>query len=263
MSKAEVSTPVVNKHYAYINPVQFGYDACEPSHAFGPAIRTHWLLHFIAEGSGTFCNARGTHTLRAGDIFVIAPYEETYYEADATTPWSYIWIGFTCSNELPTSLPDVLHCPTAARLFEDMKRCAEREGGRTEYLCAKIWELFSLLTEEKHAVTDYVKAALALLHTEYVNGITVSRVAELLHINRSYLSVLFKKRMGVSVAEYLTDYKMKRAAELMTKKHMSITVTALSVGYPDVYTFSKAFKKHFGMSPRAYKKQPPCQAESP
>jgi len=69
--------------------------------------------------------------------------------------------------------------------------------------------------------------------------------------------------MGVSVAEYLTDYKMKRAAELMTKKHMSVTVTALSVGYPDVYTFSKAFKKHFGMSPRAYKKQPPCQAESP
>jgi len=49
----------------------------------------------------------------------------------------------------------------------------------------------------------------------------------------------------------------------MTKKHMSVTVTALSVGYPDVYTFSKAFKKHFGMSPRAYKKQPPCQAESP
>lgn len=255
MSRAEVSTPVVNKHYAYINPVQFGYEDCKPSHAFGPAIRTHWLLHFVAEGQGTFRTARGVYTLRAGDIFVIAPYEETYYEADAAAPWSYIWIGFTCSHDLPHPLPDTLHCPTAARLFEQMKQCAEREGGRTEFLCAKIWELFSLLAEDMRADTDYVKAALDLIHTEYVNGITVSRIAALLHVNRSYLSVLFKQRTGVGIAEYMTNYRMTRATELMEKKHMGITVTALSVGYPDVYTFSKAFKKRFGTSPRAYKEQ--------
>ena len=248
----DLSVPVLNKHYAHINPVQFGYETCERSHAFGPAIRTHWLLHFVADGRGLFRTATHTYRLSRGDIFVIPPYAETYYEADAEQPWEYIWIGFRCHGELPHPLPDTVHCPAARSIFEDMKRCADMDGGRTEYLCGKIWELFSVLAEGEDHTADYVERAVNLIHTEYVNGITAQRIAELLHLNRSYLSVLFKKRMGLGVAEYLAQYRMKRAVELLTVKDKSITVTALSVGYPDVYTFSKAFKKRFGLSPRAY-----------
>ena len=38
---------IVNEHLPGLNPVQFGSERCAPSHAFGPAVRTHWLLHYV------------------------------------------------------------------------------------------------------------------------------------------------------------------------------------------------------------------------
>lgn len=42
--------------------------------------------------------------MHAGNIFVIPPYLETYYQADAQNPWHYVWIGFTADARLPEAL---------------------------------------------------------------------------------------------------------------------------------------------------------------
>lgn len=247
-----VNEYVADKGYRGINPMQFGYERCERSHAFGPAVRTYYLLHYVADGRGVFRTSARTYHLSKGDIFVIRPYEQTYYEADADDPWEYIWIGFTADAPLPLTLADVITCPSAGKVFESMKRCRERHRGKTEFLCGKLWELLSVLMDMADDDTDYVDRALNLIHIEYVNGITVGAIAEQLRLDRSYLSVIFKRRLGVSPAEYLIDYRMRLAAELLVDKGMRISLTAASVGYTDVYTFSKAFKKHMGLSPRAF-----------
>ncbi len=249
---ANVSEFVEDKAYADLSPMQFGYESCAPSHAFGPAVRTYYLLHYIAEGKGMFRTEHGTYHLSQGDMFVIRPYEQTYYEASADDPWTYIWIGFTVGGTLPTDLPDVLTCPQAGGIFAAMKRCRDRHRGRTEFLCSKLWELFSVLMDATDDNTNYVDKTLHLIHAEYVNGITVGDIAKQLRLDRSYLSVLFKQRMGQSPAAYLMAYRMRRAAELLRDRNMRISLTAASVGYTDVYTFSKAFKKYYGVSPRAY-----------
>ena len=71
---------IIDREYPGFNPVQFGYEDCRPGHAVGPGIRTHWLLHYVVWGKGIFCRDGVTHEVRPGDIFVIPPYEETYYE---------------------------------------------------------------------------------------------------------------------------------------------------------------------------------------
>ena len=81
---------IVNEHLPGLNPVQFGSERCAPSHAFGPAVRTHWLLHYVISGQGRFTREGETHPVHAGNIFVIPPYLETYYQADAQTPWHYV-----------------------------------------------------------------------------------------------------------------------------------------------------------------------------
>ena len=56
--------------------------------------------------------------------------------------------------------------------------------------------------------------------------------------------------------ELLSDAldKAEKAAELLTVYGQSPSTAGISVGYPDLYHFSKIFKKHFGVSPREYQK---------
>ena len=87
------------------------------------------------------------------------------------------------------------------------------------------------------------------------NGITVQEIADRLNLNRSYLSTLFKERQGIAPQQDLLKVRMERAAELMTLYRERPSVACASVGYSDLYNFSKVFKVYFGMSPRNYQLQ--------
>lgn len=251
--KAEI---VIDQNYKDFSPMQFGSENCVPGHFYGPAVRTHWLLHYVVYGFGTFVRGGVSHSVKPGDIFVIPPYEETYYEADKKNPWRYIWIGFTTLGDVPEQLKEpVLHCPAAGAVFEDMLRCGKMENGRSAFLAAKIWELVSILQEGGETTTDVIELALSCIHSEYANGITVQQVAERLNMNRSYFSELFKDRVGMSPQKYLIHLRLERAAELLTVYGESPTTASISVGYPDIYHFSKIFKQYFGVSPRIYQKR--------
>lgn len=247
---------IIDQHYKGYNPVQFGSQNCAPGHFFGPSVRTHWLLHYVVSGTGIFVRDGVTYQVKAGDIFVIPPYEETYYEADTKNPWRYIWIGYTTDEEVPKPLENsVVHCPGAGKIFDDMQRCDKLENGRSAFLTAKIWELISVLLEGGEEAQDYVNKALHYMQSEYVHGITVQQVAERLNINRSYFSELFREKIGMSPQQYLIRLRLERAAELLAVYGESPTTVAVSVGYPDIYHFSKIFKQYFGMSPRNYRKE--------
>lgn len=243
---------VADQGYNGLNPMQFGYQSCPPAHSFGPAIRTHWLIHFVVSGCGTFDAGGKSYRVSAGEMFVIAPYEETFYIADQSDPWSYIWIGFT-AHELPLSLDYVIRCPEAQRIFTKMKDCNNLEGGRSAYLSARLWDLFALLLENKSPQPNYyIDKALDCIHSEYMHGITVDEIAKRLNLNRMYFSTLFKKSTGISPKQYLFNYRMNVAATLILHKKASVSVAASSVGYTDVFNFSKMFKRHFGISPSQY-----------
>ena len=250
----EKSEIVIDKQYSGYNPVQFGSESCYPGDDFGPFVRTHWLLHYVVYGCGIFERDGVRHEVNSGDIFVIPPYEETYYAADMNKPWRYIWIGFTTEEkEIPVLAEPVIHCPGAGAVFEDMLRCGKMENGRSAFLSGKIWELFGVLMDGGEPNVGYVEKALHCLNSEYMNGVTVQQVADRLNINRSYLSELFKEQMGVSPQTYLINLRLEKAAELLTVYGESPTTAGISVGYPDLYHFSKMFKQHFGMSPRKYR----------
>ena len=235
-----------------LNPVQFGYEDCDKSHSFGPAVRTHWLIHFVVSGFGFFRIGDKEYRVKPGEMFVIPPYVETYYEADSVNPWSYIWIGFTADGKLPKELSDTIVCPEAESIFVSMKKCADYSLGRSAYLAARLWDLFALLSEDENHKYSYVEKALEFIHSNYMHDITVEKIAQYLNLDRTYFSVIFKKEIGQSPKQYLVDYRMNIAAALIIKRQIGISVVANSVGYSDLYTFSKMFKRHFGVSPSNY-----------
>lgn len=245
----------INDNYNYnLAPVLFGYESCKKSHHFGPAVRTYWLIHYVVSGYGIYKINNKEYHVKPGEMFIIPPYEETYYEADSKTPWNYIWIGFTGNDEIRKLLKDVIICPEAERIFMDMKNFEECYRNKSAFLTGKLYELISALSEKDTfpQENDYVNQAIACIRSEYMYKITVNDIANRLNIDRTYLSVIFKNKTGISPKQYLINYRLNTAASLLNKHNSSISVIANSVGYSDVYTFSKAFKQHFGITPTKY-----------
>ena len=246
---------VSDEGYRDLNPMQFGYEECEKGHFYGPAIRTHWLIHFVVSGFGIFKIDDKEYKIRPGEMFIIPPYVETYYEADKNNPWNYIWIGFTSCTPLPAPLPHTIKLPEASEIFNAMKSCEDFSEGRSAYLCSRLWDLFALILGKEQSRNDYVKAALDCIHSEYMTGITIEEIAARLNIDRTYFYSLFKKKVGISPKQYLLNHRMNIAAKLIKNQNISVSTAGFSVGYTDIFTFSKMFKKHFGLSPTQYAKQ--------
>lgn len=248
------SVIVTDKGYRDLSPLQFGYEDCAPDQDFGPAVRTHWLIHFIVSGKGRFKLNHKEYTVGENDIFVIPPYVETYYQSGADTPWEYIWIGFAADEGVLPPLADVLHVPELRKIFLSMKDCEKHEASRSAFLTSKLWEMLTVLQKEQVHTADYVDTALSYIHAEYANNVTVDGIAARLNLERTYFSTLFKKRTGLSPKQYLLKHRMENAAALMRENKSSVSVAAASVGYTDIFNFSKMFKKHFGVSPSEYSK---------
>ncbi|MBN1672123.1 MAG: helix-turn-helix domain-containing protein [Kiritimatiellae bacterium] len=63
----------------------------------------------------------------------------------------------------------------------------------------------------------------------------------------------FRAHFGFSPMDYVIRLRLNRAALLLRDPDRNVTETGRSVGYHELYHFSKAFKKHFGRSPTAYR----------
>lgn len=242
---------IIDKKYEGINPVQFGFESCEKSHGYGPATRMFWLFHFVVSGKGIFQINDKQYALSSGMMFVIPPFTETYYEADSEDPWEYIWVGFTGAP--PLQLKDYYHIPGALRIFQHMKASHNLHNGKTEFILAQLWELFSFLMEESRTKEDPVDTALNLIHSQYMTPLTVAQMAESVHLERTYFSKIFSAKTGISPQQYLIEHRMKQAKAFLSLGY-SVTTTAISVGYSDIYIFSKIFKQRFGESPSHYQK---------
>ncbi|GAB6929295.1 response regulator [Paenibacillus sp. JCM 10914] len=93
---------------------------------------------------------------------------------------------------------------------------------------------------------------------EYVDGslhepVSLKEVAEALHLNSSYFSVLFKDQTGITFSEYLTRRRVQRAKELLAGTSLSVAEISERVGYQTAKYFVKVFRDHESVSPSQYR----------
>ncbi len=95
----------------------------------------------------------------------------------------------------------------------------------------------------------YLKKAIAYIERNYIEGISIKDVAQLLAITESYLSRIFKSETNHTFLEYLSWYRIKKACELMKEEDIRIYQIAELVGFEDSCYFSSVFKKYLGKTP--------------
>ncbi len=106
-------------------------------------------------------------------------------------------------------------------------------------------------SQESHNVMIHEAKKFILSHIQ--DDICVNDIAEEVHLNAQYLMRLFKKEMGVSILEYITDERIKLAKEILLRTDYPINQVADSVGYANYSYFTKIFRRAEGMSPRQYR----------
>ena len=85
--------------------------------------------------------------------------------------------------------------------------------------------------------------------------LSVQRIAASLSISASYLSKLVKKYLDRSVVDYLVDFRMERAKDLLATSDLMAYEVAEATGYPDAQYFSTVFKRQIGIPPSEFRAQ--------
>ena len=266
-----------NENFVDLGLYQFGKEQCEPAHSFGPASRNHYLFHFVLSGTGKLMadNAKGetqTYQIKSGQGFMIFPRQITTYIADQHLPWEYVWVEFDGlrAKEIVElaglSLDNPVYRAHSKELREEMKKemlyMAEHGDESPFHLIGHLYLFIDYmsrssvsmrLSSEGRVQDFYIKEALTYIEQNFQNDISVEGIAKSCGLNRSYFGRIFKDAIGKSPKEFIMDYRMVKATELLKLTDLTIGDIGNAVGYPNQLHFSRAFKHTYGMSPREWR----------
>ncbi len=109
---------------------------------------------------------------------------------------------------------------------------------------------------KKAAISKFVEKALEYIHDNYANeDMNIKEIAEHVYVNYGHLCFLFKRETGMTMNDYIVNYRMNKAKELIENGANYIADISNRVGYINPNYFGKCFKKHFGLSPSTFIEQ--------
>lgn len=149
---------------------------------------------------------------------------------------------YGCLFNIPVSseLKEINTLKAQELMMED----AEADGMQPENFLAEIYS----------GRSDVITKALAYIHENYMNKLSLGDIARGIHVNNSYLSTLFKKEMKTTVTGYIQDVRLNSAIKKLDNTNMSITEISSACGFDNPSYFSKVFRDRFGITPRDYRK---------
>jgi len=140
--------------------------------------------------------------------------------------------------------------------------CKTKPEGYDLFIKGKLYEFFFILSSrcriESRPVPPQsvgkIKIVLKYIENNYMNKITIADAAALLDFSDSHFMRYFKETMGTSFIDYLKEYRLTMAARLLLVSDALILHIAEETGFDNLSYFNRAFKSHYGMTPREYRK---------
>ncbi|MCI8785176.1 MAG: AraC family transcriptional regulator [Eubacterium sp.] len=268
-----------NENFVDLGLYQFGWERCAPSHSFGPAARTHFLFHYVISGTGTLyaddsSGVTQTYQIKSGQGFMIFPNQITTYIADKNLPWEYTWLefdglrvkeaveiaGFSLNDPIYHAHSRVLR----ETMMNEMLYIAEHGDLSPFHLIGHLYLFLDAMTNSVSSIKlkkggrlrdFYVREALTFMEQNFHNDISVEDIADNCGLNRSYFGKIFKESTGRTPQEFLLNYRMTKATELLKLTKLAVGDISNAVGYDNPLHFSRAFKNIFGISPREWRNQ--------
>lgn len=121
------------------------------------------------------------------------------------------------------------------------------------YLYTTMIDILGIKEDQDQDCKEIVYKVKAFIDQNYEQDIAIKELAYEYAINPKYFSTLFKKEIGMSAVQYITNKRLVQACELLVHTGQSITDISNSVGYQDPLYFFRVFKKKYDMTPLEYR----------
>jgi AraC-like DNA-binding protein len=142
------------------------------------------------------------------------------------------------------------------RLFEEMLALSVGvHAGDSYALLGRMYQLMGMIEDQLSGQTSgggFAKIEPALIYIrDHLSSqtLTESMLAERCGYSIGYFRRVFTAAIGMSPMQYIIDRRMKRAASMLRSGYFTLAEVAAEAGFANVYYFSTAFKRHFGVPP--------------
>ncbi|MWV42678.1 helix-turn-helix domain-containing protein [Paenibacillus sp. HJL G12] len=255
-------------------PVRGGRSLAKPNYKVGPKRIECYSLHFVYEGMIRFEFDGKWMDLKQGDLFCLFPGRTYYYYIlPSVSPLRMSWLALDGERVKPllelaglTSGSPFRQKAVSSRVEESVEHVIDALAGEERWKPAATLELqgliFKLLSglipdtavSPSAEPSGWIHDCLDFMELHATEGISVQQVAAFAGVHRSYFSNMFAHEVGMPPLKYIQKIRMDKAKKLLQETDATVTEIALSLGYPNLYSFTRAFKIYYHVSPLAIRK---------
>lgn len=257
---------------AGIWPLRIGRNIAKSHYRSGPKRILHYNVHLVIKGKVQFTYDDQTLILEEGDLFCMFPNQLYMYGAyPDDEPLQMTWFVFDGTLAAPllamTGLAEatpVLHRPPDQQLqtiFIQMLENARTVDIKHKMrLHALLYQWFAHLIPNGNALSaaqsgdHWVQQGIDMMKAHYMERLTIQALTRQIGVNRSHFTRVFTQTVGIPPIQYLQNLRLEKSAELLRHSALSVTEIALSTGYADLYSFTRAFSKRYRISPSEYRR---------
>ena len=221
--------------------------------------RQRWAIIYKYEGETVYRSGKKNFVSNAEHLMLLP--KGCSYEWKCTRTGHYTSIEFECVCELAEPIVFTLqNSEKIAKMIKELEQKRNLKSPTVEM--ESIRDVYSILIELMRTREDhYVPArkqmvidpVLEYISHNYRSEISNDTLAEIAGVSTVYFRKLFTALMGVSPIAYARRVRIEKAKELLHSDYSTLTDVALSLGYANLYDFSRDFKKHIGISPSKYR----------
>ena len=238
-----------------------------------PHDHDHFELCFVAEGHGWFALDTALYPVRKGDLFLTKPQEVHQGAALGESPFRLYYLGFHLGAM--RSLEAAFYGLTGLRVVRDqgalihesyqtlLQELKATEPFRAEMVQGLLLQLLvatlraynrsSSAEASPTTLTPAIKRVLDALHAHVGARVEMNALAQLAHLSRAQFDREFKRQLGMPPGTYARNLCLERAQHLLREEDASVSQVAEVLEFSSLHTFSIFFKRHTGLSPRAYR----------
>ncbi len=125
-----------------------------------------------------------------------------------------------------------------------------------KYFEEQIKKFISKINDQRNSIgRQAVVKAKGFIESNYAAEISLKEVADIVYLNPSYFSQLFKETTGENFINYLTKVRIEKAKGLLERSDYKVYEVAQAVGYADQAYFSRIFKQVVGLNPADFRRR--------